>query len=526
MPWHISTSKSECSGYAVVKDSDGSIAGCHDTRSEAEDQLAALYANERGKNVGLILEELIERITRKVRGLPVQPKEEPTRRAVDLMQVGEELQRIGFDMFEVDEDGWHESYYLSRIMVGDDGMYAVYSHRGKLYRAEITVTGSDVGIGELQEVEVHHTPVSRTWVKREADGKLRIYMIAGVAAINRDGEIDSRALFDSFVARADASGFYPKIDWYHLGSELSIGDVGQCDFVARAQNAYLASGVLNESNPLTAKIVERIESGGVGCSVEYYPMLRMDGTPDTETIFVGDVPVTVYRDGLNTRIALLPEQHASHILTSTMSERTVRMTADQARKLRALFDSDAEFEKFVSTVEGVERSAAEAVTREAGEGTDTPEAVAEMQDGEADVSDPAAADDAEEDVAGEEDDAEIALSEELVGAIARQAAEVIMREQGEALEALATALTTLNEEVSGQLAGMNERLAAVEKSREVDLEEATEDLSARVLRDAKLKFTYRPREKQTVTREQATGGEGTVDVDDVLSRMPALFERK
>lgn len=46
MPWHVDDNHPDCSGYAVVKDSDGSVAGCHETREAANRQMAALYANE------------------------------------------------------------------------------------------------------------------------------------------------------------------------------------------------------------------------------------------------------------------------------------------------------------------------------------------------------------------------------------------------------------------------------------------------------------------------------------------------
>lgn len=45
MPWHIGK-HAECSTFAVIKDDDGSLAGCHETREEAEAQMAALYASE------------------------------------------------------------------------------------------------------------------------------------------------------------------------------------------------------------------------------------------------------------------------------------------------------------------------------------------------------------------------------------------------------------------------------------------------------------------------------------------------
>jgi hypothetical protein len=49
VPWHIVQDHAECpegEAWAVVKDADGSVAGCHASESAANDQLAALYASE------------------------------------------------------------------------------------------------------------------------------------------------------------------------------------------------------------------------------------------------------------------------------------------------------------------------------------------------------------------------------------------------------------------------------------------------------------------------------------------------
>lgn len=49
VPYHIEREHADCEDskpYAVVKDSDGEVMGCHETRQEAEDQVAALYASE------------------------------------------------------------------------------------------------------------------------------------------------------------------------------------------------------------------------------------------------------------------------------------------------------------------------------------------------------------------------------------------------------------------------------------------------------------------------------------------------
>lgn len=62
MPWHKVHGHAECSDdrpWAVVKDSDGSVVGCHKTESHADDQLAALYAAEGDSTVTSATEEAL-----------------------------------------------------------------------------------------------------------------------------------------------------------------------------------------------------------------------------------------------------------------------------------------------------------------------------------------------------------------------------------------------------------------------------------------------------------------------------------
>lgn len=42
MPWHIEDDSPYCEGFAVVKDEDGEVEGCHRTQAQAEAHLAAL----------------------------------------------------------------------------------------------------------------------------------------------------------------------------------------------------------------------------------------------------------------------------------------------------------------------------------------------------------------------------------------------------------------------------------------------------------------------------------------------------
>jgi hypothetical protein len=51
MPWHIEDNSPYCEGFAVVKDLNGEVEGCHRTRAQAEDQLAALNIAEAGDDM-------------------------------------------------------------------------------------------------------------------------------------------------------------------------------------------------------------------------------------------------------------------------------------------------------------------------------------------------------------------------------------------------------------------------------------------------------------------------------------------
>jgi len=53
MPWHIGK-HADCEGFAVIKDDDGSLSGCHDTEDDAKGQMAALYASEAGEMASIM----------------------------------------------------------------------------------------------------------------------------------------------------------------------------------------------------------------------------------------------------------------------------------------------------------------------------------------------------------------------------------------------------------------------------------------------------------------------------------------
>lgn len=133
MPWHIETANAECaSGYAVVKDSDGSVEGCHRTRREALAQLAALNIAESGRST-----------------IPAIRKEEP----------GDSYHRDGTLTETIQrQDGY----------TPNDGMVAE-ARRGLEWRRAFGRGGTEVGVARARDI------ANRSNLSRETVGRMVSY---------------------------------------------------------------------------------------------------------------------------------------------------------------------------------------------------------------------------------------------------------------------------------------------------------------------------------------------------------------
>jgi HK97 family phage prohead protease len=76
MPWHVAKGGGTCpvGEWAVIKDSDGSTAGCHPTRAAADKQMAALYANEPGRDHMAAVERRFTLVTVELRASDDSPR--------------------------------------------------------------------------------------------------------------------------------------------------------------------------------------------------------------------------------------------------------------------------------------------------------------------------------------------------------------------------------------------------------------------------------------------------------------------
>ena len=81
MPYSVTQTHPECPDYAVIKDDDGQLMGCHPTKAEANEQVVALYAAEAGDYP---------------RSLDMNYERRTATEGVELRQEGETLTAVGY----------------------------------------------------------------------------------------------------------------------------------------------------------------------------------------------------------------------------------------------------------------------------------------------------------------------------------------------------------------------------------------------------------------------------------------------
>lgn len=251
-------------------------------------------------------------------------------------KVREALRELNMGARYIGEDGyvyidWDK--YLSDIDVyyDDDGsLFLLCTRQGKLYRLPINVNGDEISLGEPIEIPLTGRAVqSRFTVVRDTQGNLRWYAIAASSVLNRVGEIDSRELFDSFIAHVQRTGEYPILSFYHMPDQIRFG---VADFLAREDNLYLASGVFDENE------VARAAAAGLEKSEdEWGTSIGFFVTCEPTLLRVNGVNIPVYTQGINSEISIVLEREAAAHFTSIGTREVERsMRKDVYDRLVAL----------------------------------------------------------------------------------------------------------------------------------------------------------------------------------------------
>ena len=230
MPYHIGEEgTSGCSGFPVVKDSDGTVMGCHKTKEDAKKQLAALYINEpeANKSAGHVPPQEVRSNAK--RGLELRAKynrggtEVGVARARDLSNGAalslDTVKRMNsyFSRHEVDKkgEGWGKDSagYIAWLLWGGD---AGWSWAKRILRENETKEKSIVNNITTAFFEIVKSD-------RNADGTMMVYGKATDDSLDIDQQICDPTWLDRAMP-----------DWFKTGGNI------------REQHSNIAAGVAKE----------------------------------------------------------------------------------------------------------------------------------------------------------------------------------------------------------------------------------------------------------------------------------------
>lgn len=405
---------------------------------------------------------------------------------------------------------WLNSFYLERGV-----FYGLFSSRGQLFRAAIDVgtDGHTVEIGTMESVMHQFTPVSRSLftTQREDDGRTRFFMVAGTAVVNRIGEIDSTKLYDDMIRRAEETGFYPTLDFWHLGDVDPAFEFGQFDYLARDGVVYVGSGLLLPGHPLAIALEDALQRDAEywGASIEYYrPQER-----GIEYIRFGELEIPVLTEGLNTRISVLPERAAASWFTQ-LSKELREMDPKKLKALRTMFgDNEAGFNEFIASIASIN-----AEVRDKGIVSRSAEPKGDVLPPEGDAAPEAEAEGVPA-LTGEVelDDAAI---QAIVEVARTQIQNDVLTTVTAGIEVMTANMTKLLEQQTAMLGtvnGLMERVGTLEQTDEQKQRTWQQDLPAKTQNP--LRVTYRPR---TAAAEEEVQRTAPDQAAAVLAKLPKV----
>jgi len=262
------------------------------------------------------------------------------------------------------EEFLQQGAFLTDIYFDNDGsIFAVASQGGKLFRASLSIgQNGEVEIGELQEVMPEFEPVNRA-AKLEStdDGRTRMLSISATSVLNREGQIDSRQLFDSMADYMERTGKTIPRTFFHAGNQFKTGEIIH---MIRDDNVLITVTEFDEDSEIAKREIQSREEEPDywGDSIEYIPV------GDPELLDVGDgITIPVYRSGIPHAVSTLPAFVAcSHYANKFQlnKQEVKRMTLQEVQKqaLIRLFGGDeaAVDEWLENNVSAVNRQIADA----------------------------------------------------------------------------------------------------------------------------------------------------------------------
>lgn len=445
------------------------------------------------------------------------------------------LRELNLGARSIGEDGyvytdWDKYLSPMDIYYDDDGtLFLLCARAGKIYRMPITVEGENVSLGEPVEIPLTGRAVqSRFTVVRDANAQLRWYAIAATSVLNRVGEIDSRELFDSFIAHALETGEYPILSFYHLPEQIRFGIA---DTLARDENLYIASGTFDDND------VARAAAAGLSAdnAAEWGTSIGFYVTSEPTLLRVGEVNIPVYTRGVNSEISIVLEREAAAHFTSIGTREVNRiMEKSLYERLVALVGKDRA-DALAAQADETNRAIVDAgmVTR-ADDGLGGTQPTQTTDDGASNAPQSAQVAAAEMQSPAQNETMpqtrEVVLDDEtlnaLVGAFAQSEAFVnwaqqvaqIQTQVGEIVSQLNTnteALQTVNASIALREAALDQRVRALERTEAEKRREWQADLPA----PQQVIVTHRPRDARAVETDANGQPNAQTVADATLANM-------
>lgn len=335
-----------------------------------------------GRHAHLPLKEermsILDRLRTLIRS--ADPTAKPVKRDMMMHWVWENVHRAFRQMNEglmtadeYDPDRMH--LFQELYIASGGGMFALSVQGGKLYRSPVAVSDTGVTVGSPEQVVTRFEPVNlqRTRIITRAENNLPVFLsILATAALNKANELDTRALFDTFVERFGKSDTEEYINVYHIGKDKSR--VGRLLWVGRDENLLLGLWTPDD-NPVGRAVANTLEAdvkGEWGVSIEFLP----DDDGNLIELIPG-IEIRAFEAGTLWGASVVRSAHACSWFTGHLTEtkeRTFTMDKTVQDAIKTLISNPDALTEFEQWVDGANRTitASGAVTRTDGSETDAP----------------------------------------------------------------------------------------------------------------------------------------------------------
>lgn len=270
----------------------------------------------------------------------------------------------------------NDYHWLQDLYVADDqSLFAITCSNGKLYRWPIQVgTDNTVTLSPAQEVKpMFATPQAQTLkkIQKRTDGRYEGFAIMGTCALNKDGEIDTRRLFDCFVNRFKGNREY--INIYHLGGDVTR--IGEITMIFREGNLLVGHYVLDD-NPVAnaaGATLAADTNGEWGGSIEF-----LSDDAGTPVEIAQGIIANMYLSGTLQGFSIARAIRGAAWGTSHYLTRTPIMDKKTLADITQLLGNDpAALQEFESWVDGANLRLKDSITRTTEEPTADPVVVAQ-----------------------------------------------------------------------------------------------------------------------------------------------------